>query len=117
MLSAFLILLMLCLAGLIPGMVQMAAALDGDTIAQLQTAKEIHVSTQRKSGEWSSAAPVWFWYADGVIYFTASPGSYKARRILDGRDTVRIAVGGQDGPTLTGKSRDFHRRGHRRTHG
>lgn len=107
MLSAFLILLMLCLAGLIPGMVQMAAALDGDTIAQLQTAKEIHVSTQRKSGAWSSAAPVWFWYADGVIYFTASPSSYKARRILDGRDTVRIAVGGQDGPTLTGKAEIF----------
>lgn len=107
MLSAFLILLMLCLAGLIPGMVQMAAALDGDTIAQLQTAKEIHVSTQRRSGEWSGAAPVWFWYADGVIYLTASPSSYKARRILDGRDTVRIAIGGQDGPTLTGRAEIF----------
>ena len=107
MLSTFLILLMLCLAGLIPGMVQMAAALDSDTLVQLQTAKEIYLSTQRKSGEWSSAAPVWFWYADGVIYLTASPSSYKARRILDGRDTVRIAVGGQDGPTFTGKAEIF----------
>ena len=107
MLSTFLILLMLCLAGLIPGMVQMTAALDGDTMAQLQAAKEIHVSTQRKGGEWGSAAPVWFWYTDGVIYLTASPSSYKARRILDGRDTVRIAVGGQDGSTFTGKAEIF----------
>ncbi len=105
--SALLILLMLCLAGLIPGMVRTAAALDSDTIAQLQTAKEIYVSTTRKSGEWSSAAPVWFWYADEVIYLTASPSSYKAKRITSGRNAVRIAVGGKDGPTFTGKAEIF----------
>ena len=106
-LSALLIILTLCLAGLIPGMVRTAAALDNDTIAQLQTAKEIHVSTTRKSGEWSSAAPVWFWYADDVIYLTASPSSYKAKRITSGRNAVRIAVGGKDGPTFTGKAEIF----------
>ena len=105
--SALLIILTLCLAGLIPGMVRTAAALDGDTIAQLQTAKEIHVSTTRKSGEWSSAAPVWFWYADEMIYLTASPDSYKAKRITSGRNAVRIAVGGKDGPTFTGKAEIF----------
>ena len=105
--SALLIILTLCLAGLIPGMVRTAAALDGDTIAQLQTTKEIHVSTTRKSGEWSSAAPVWFWYADEVIYLTASPDSYKAKRITSGRNAVRIAVGGKDGPTFTGKAEIF----------
>ena len=105
--SALLILLMLCLAGLIPGMVQTAAAVDSDTIAQLHTAKEIYVSTKRKSGEWGSAAPVWFWYADEVIYLTASPSSYKARRITSGRNAVRIAVGGKDGPTFTGKAEIF----------
>ena len=105
--SALLIILTLCLAGLIPGMVRTAAALDGDTIAQLQTAKEIYVSTTRKSGEWSSAAPVWCWYADEVIYLTASPTSYKAKRIMNGRNAVRIAVGGKDGPTFTGKADIF----------
>ena len=105
--SALLIILTLCLAGLIPGMVRTAAALDNDTIAQLQTAKEIHVSTERKSGEWSNAAPVWFWYADDVIYLTASPSSYKAKRITSGRNAVRIAVGGKDGPTFTGKAEIF----------
>lgn len=105
--SALLILLMLCLTGLIPSMVRTAAALDGDTIAQLRSAKEIYVSTKRKSGEWGSAAPVWFWYADEVIYLTASPSSYKAKRITSGRNTVRITVGGKDGPTFTGKADIF----------
>ena len=105
--SVLLILLMLCLVGLMPGMVQTAAALDSDTIAQLHTAKEIYVSTQRKSGAWGSAAPVWFWYADEVIYLTASPSSYKARRIQAGRNTVRIAIGSRDGPTFAGKAEIF----------
>ena len=102
--STLLILLMFCLAGLIPGMVQ---ALDEHTLAQLRTAKEIYLSTQRKSGEWGSAAPVWFWYTDEVIYLTASPSSYKAKRILDGRTAVRIAVGSRDGPVFTGKAELF----------
>ena len=117
MLSTFLILLMLCLAGLIPGMVQMAAALDGDTMAQLQTAKEIYLSTKRKSGEWGSAAPVWFWYADGVIYLTASPSSYKARRILGGREHRAYRRRGARRSDLYRQSRDFYGRGYRRTHG
>ncbi len=103
-LSALLILLMLGLAGLVPGMVH---ALDESTIAQLRTAKEIYIATKRKSGEWSSAAPVWFWYADDVIYLTASPTSYKARRITSGRNAVRIAVGAKDGPVFTGKAGIF----------
>ncbi len=102
--SALLILLMLGLAGLIPGMVH---ALDESAIAQLHTAKEIYVSTKRKSGEWGSPAPVWFWYTDEVIYSTASPSSYKAKRILDGRSEVRISIGGRDGPTFTGKAEIF----------
>ena len=105
--STLLILLMLGLAGLIPGMVRTAAALDNDTIAQLHTAKEIYVSTKRKSGEWGSPAPVWFWYTDAVIYLTASPSSYKAKRILDGRNAVRISIGGKDGPTFTGTAEIF----------
>ncbi len=105
--STLLIILTLCLAGLIPGMVQTASALDSHTIAQLRTAKEIYLSTKRKSGEWSSTAPVWFWYADNVIYLTASPTSYKAKRITSGRNAVRIAVGAKDGPVFTGKAEIF----------
>ena len=103
-LSTLLILLTLGLVGLMPSVVH---ALDENTIAQLRTAKEIYLSTQRKSGAWGSAAPVWFWYTDEVIYLTASPSSYKAKRILDGRTTVRIAVGSRDGPTFTGAADIF----------
>ena len=103
-LSTLLILCAFCLAGLMPGMVQ---ALDEHTMTQLRTAKEIYLSTQRKSGEWGSAAPVWFWYTDEVIYLTASPSSYKAKRILDGRAAVRIAIGSRDGPVLTGTAELF----------
>ncbi len=104
---AILITLGLCLAGLIPGMVQAGDTFDKDMIAQLHTAKEIYLATTRKSGEWSSAAPVWFWYADDVLYLTASPTSYKAKRIMSGRNAVRIAVGGKDGPTFTGRAEIF----------
>ncbi len=102
LLYVLLITLGLCLAGLLPGMVRAVDALDAQTIAQLNEAKEIYLSTKRKSGAWGSAAPVWFWYADDVLYLTASPTSYKAKRITDGRNVVRIAVGGKDGPTFTG---------------
>ena len=103
-LSTLFILFAFGLAGLMPSVVH---ALDESTIARLHTAKEIYLSTQRKSGAWGSAAPVWFWYTDEVIYLTASPSSYKAKRILDGRNTVRIAVGGRDGPTFTGTAEIF----------
>ena len=103
-LSTLFILFAFCLVGLMPSVVH---ALDESTIARLHTAKEIYLSTQRKSGAWGSAAPVWFWYTDEVIYLTASPSSYKAKRILDGRNTVRIAVGSRDGPTFTGTAEIF----------
>ena len=113
-LSTLFILLMLGLVGLMPSVVH---ALDESTIARLHTAKEIYLSTQRKSGEWGSAAPVWFWYTDEVIYLTASPSSYKAKRILDGRNTVRIAVGSQRRSDVYRHRRDCYGRGYRRTHG
>ena len=104
---ALLITLGLWLAGLIPGMVCAVDALDKNIIAQLNEAKEIYVSTKRKSGAWSSAAPVWFWYTDDVIYLTASPTSYKAKRIMSGRNAMRIAVGSKDGLTFTGRAETF----------
>ena len=104
---ALMITLGLCLAGLIPGMVHTAHTLPSNTIEQLKTEKEIYVSTKRKSGEWSTAAPIWFMYADGFIYFTTSPESYKTKRIKSGRNEVRISVGSKDGPTFTGTAVAF----------
>lgn len=81
--------------------------LDMTTVIALETEKEIYISTKRKNGEWSQPAPVWFNYADGIVYSTTSPNSYKAKRIEDGRRKVRISVGQPNGPTFTGIAQAF----------
>ena len=81
--------------------------LDVNTVAALETEKEIYISTKRKSGEWSEPAPVWFDYENGIIYSTTSPNSHKAKRINDGRRKVRISVGHPNGPTFTGIAQTF----------
>ena len=67
----------------------------------------IYVSTRRKSGQWSSQAPIWFWFDDGMIYFTCSPDSWKARRLKEG-GPVRIRVGTDDGPEIVGEAVRVH---------
>ena len=99
---------LLIIAGLcVVGMASSTQALSRDTITQLQSAKEIYVATQRKNGEWSTAAPIWFMYADDMVYFTVGPTSYKAKRIKSGRNAVRIWVGSKDGPMFSGKAEIF----------
>ncbi len=69
----------------------------------LKTESYIYVATRRANGQWSEPAPIWFSYKDGVIYFTTSPSSYKARRIQRG-SPVRIWVGRKDGPLVEGEA-------------
>ncbi len=85
------------------GMVQSVQALSAGAAAALKTEKEIYVATKRKSGEWSKAAPIWFMYDGEAVYFTTSPTAYKAKRIKRG-SPVRVWVGGNDGPSFTGKA-------------
>ena len=85
------------------GMVHSAQAFSADAEAALQTEKEIYVATKRKSGEWSKAAPIWFMYDGEALYFTASPTSYKAKRIKRG-SPVKVWIGRTDGPSFTGKA-------------
>ncbi len=67
----------------------------------------IYVSTRRKSGAWSSQAPIWFWFHDDEIYFTCSPDSWKARRLKEA-GPVRIHVGTDDGPEIIGEATRIH---------
>ena len=85
------------------GMAHSAQALSADAEAALKTEKDIYVATKRKSGEWSKAAPIWFMYDGEALYFTASPTSYKAKRIKRG-SPVKVWVGSPDGPSFTGKA-------------
>ena len=89
----------LCLIGMVHG----ANAFNADAQARLQTAKDIYVATKRSNSEWSTSAPVWFMYDGEAIYLTASPASYKARRIKRG-SPVRIWVGSKDGPSFIGQA-------------
>lgn len=80
------ILLVMCLTtGLcVVGMAYAAGDLGGSVKSALNTQKLISVATQRTSGAWGRAAPVWFIYDGGAVYFITAPKSYKARRVLRG---------------------------------
>lgn len=67
----------------------------------LRTAKEIYVATQRRDGTRSKAAPVWFMYDQGTVFFSTKTSSYKARRLRNG-GPVYVSVGSPDGPAFEG---------------
>ena len=73
------------------------------TEALLKSSSYIYAATQRRDGRLSEFAPVWFVWEDGRIFFTTSPGSWKARRIARG-SPLTIRVGTEDGPTLVGRA-------------
>ncbi len=75
----------------------------GTVLAALSDADLIYVSTRRRSGEWSDQAPIWFCLDEGTIYFTTSPGSWKARRLREA-GPLRINVGSADGPEIVAEA-------------
>jgi general stress protein 26 len=81
----------------------LATPLAPATEEALRSASLLYVATRRKSGERSSVRPIWFMYEDGAIYFTTSPGSWKARRIARG-SPLYVWIGSQTGPYLVGQA-------------
>jgi hypothetical protein len=82
-----------------------AAELPSPTQDLLRTSDYIYTATRRKSGERSSIAPEWFYYEGGdELFFTTSPGSWKAKRIAKG-SPLYIWVGDKKGPHLIGEAR------------
>jgi general stress protein 26 len=77
------------------------AQIPAATREALASSKLIYVATQRKSGERSTAAPIWFIYENDAIYTTTSPDSWKAKRIARG-SPLYIWVGNDDGPFVVG---------------
>jgi hypothetical protein len=83
-----------------------AAALASAIEATLHSADLIYVATQRRNGERSTAAPIWFFYrGDGELFFTTSPASWKAKRIAR-KSPLFINVGRANGPALVGAARE-----------
>jgi len=80
-----------------------AALISPEAEQLLKSSDHIYVATQRRSGERSTAAPIWFYFEDGKIFFTTSPTSWKAKRIARG-SPLFINVGSAEGPALVGKA-------------
>lgn len=78
-----------------------AVSISPATEAVLRSASVIYVATQRKNGQRSSVAPIWFFYDEGKLFFSTSPTSWKAKRIARG-SPLYIWVGSADGPFLNG---------------
>jgi len=84
-----------------PAMPARAAELPSATEAALRSSDQIYVATRRRNGALSAISPIWFYYTDGKIFFSTSPGSWKAKRIAAG-SPLYIWVGSENGPFLEG---------------
>lgn len=98
----------IALAVLLGGLTSMATASRAGTVSPatkdlLRSSSYVYIATQRKSGELSEAAPVWFVYDGEQVFFTTGPESWKARRIGRG-SPLTIHVGRRTGPKLVGKA-------------
>jgi len=63
----------------------------------------MYVATRRRNGERSASRPVWFFPEGERVFFTASPTSWKARRIAAG-SPLFINFGSRDGPFFIGRA-------------
>lgn len=77
-----------------------AAALTPALEKALAGATYVYVQSERKSGEWSKPAEIWFYVEDGKVYVGTRPRSWRVRRIGWDRTRARIAVGSADGPAF-----------------
>jgi hypothetical protein len=70
----------------------------------LQDATYIYVQSERKTGEWSKPAEIWFHAEGGKVYVGTRPTSWRVKRIGWKRSKARIAVGKADGPSFLAKA-------------
>jgi hypothetical protein len=70
----------------------------------LREATYVYVQSQRKTGDWSKPAEIWFHYDGGQVYVGTRPTSWRVRRIGWKRTKARIAVGTPDGPAFDAKA-------------
>jgi len=67
---------------------------------QLADATFVYIQSERKSGEWSTPAEIWFFVDGGTLYVGTKPGSWRVKRIKAGRTKARIAIGKVGGPAF-----------------
>lgn len=67
---------------------------------QLANATYVYIQSERKSGEWSTPAEIWFFVDGGKLYVGTRPTSWRVKRIKAGRTKARIAIGSGSGPAF-----------------
>lgn len=80
-----------------------STALAGFTEEQrraLDTARYVYIQSERRSGEWSTPAEIWFHVEGDTLYVGTRPTSWRVRRIKAGRRRARIAIGSPQGPAF-----------------
>ena len=84
------------------GLVRTAGAgeLPVDTKSALATSKYVYISSTRKDGNLGTPAEIWFLYHQGAVYVGTPPTAWRVRRIKQGRDAAKIAVGSATGPSF-----------------
>lgn len=88
------------LLAVIPPAPAPAADLSAELQQQLAEARFVYISSERKSGEWSKPAEIWFMWDQGAVYVGTKPTTWRVKRINAGRKKARIAVGKVDGPSF-----------------
>ena len=76
------------------------AGLSPEQEKQLGEATYVYIQSERKSGEWSRPAEIWFFVRSGKVYVGTRPASWRVKRIKAGRTKARIAIGTVDGPAF-----------------
>jgi hypothetical protein len=76
------------------------AGLTPEVEKALREATFVYVQSERKTGEWSKPAEIWFHAEDGKVYVGTRPTSWRVRRIGWKRAKARVAVGKPDGPAF-----------------
>jgi hypothetical protein len=76
------------------------AALPAGIDRALRDATYVYIQSERKSGEYSKPAEIWFYYDGSAVYVGTRPTSWRVRRIKAGRKKAKIAVGKTDGPNF-----------------
>jgi hypothetical protein len=96
---------LLCCAVLVALVTAAWAKLTPDLSKALGEARYVYIQSERKSGEFSKAAEIWFFVDGGIVYVGTRPTSWRVKRIKAGRPLARIAIGSPQGPSFeaTGK--------------
>ena len=85
-----------------------AVALSPEIQHALADSKYVYIQSERKSGQLSKPAEIWFYWDGSAVYVGTPPTSHRVRRVKAGHRRARIAVGKPDGPAFDATGEIVH---------